>query len=615
MSRAESIPATEKFTLFYPDLVLDLAGVGFIAAAGALLAARLEVAPVALALIAAGLGVRVVQYRTRVVTVPLAVPWLAFLLTTAVSAGIAFDPTAAQLKLLLILSGIALYLALATLKTSLAMRIVIGGLLLICVGVGLFFVTQTDFVAEPAKFALINQIGLALHRLAPQLGWHTPHANLIAGILLLGLPFAIGETYHTLRQKQWIAFAVFALVTLFIFFALFMTTSRGAWFAAFAVAVLGGMVYGAMQLARRLGYSGNIGLAVLLNLILVTMLLGAVVGGAQVSRFLDSLFGVIGNVSRLELYNQVWQLIQDFFWTGAGLETFSPMYSTYLLLIDVPFLAHSHNLFLQIWFEQGILGFLAFVWVLGAFFIWVLQRRKRMNHIAMAGLAAVTMLLLHGLVDVPLYFSRVIPLMFVPFGLTIAALQPLKPQNPRETLAARRMNLALLGVVAVLAAGFIIYEVERPDAFRAELEANRGALAQAAVELPSVKFDHAPPAQVRRAVNLQTAEDLYGMALAIDRHNRLAHARMGIIALDRLEFEQAVDELELAYEADPRHRATLKALGLAYVWTGQPNKAMVLLEQIPDAETELFHAQDKWRKLKRPDLAKMAAAALEQLKR
>jgi tetratricopeptide (TPR) repeat protein len=238
-----------------------------------------------------------------------------------------------------------------------------------------------------------------------------------------------------------------------------------------------------------------------------------------------------------------------------------------------------------------------------------------MNHIAMAGLAAVTMLLLHGLVDVPLYFSRVIPLMFVPFGLTIAALQPLKPQNPRETLAARRMNLALLGVVAVLAAGFIIYEVERPDAFRAELEANRGALAQAAVELPSVKFDHAPPAQVRRAVNLQTAEDLYGMALAIDRHNRLAHARMGIIALDRLEFEQAVDELELAYEADPRHRATLKALGLAYVWTGQPNKAMVLLEQIPDAETELFHAQDKWRKLKRPDLAKMAAAALEQLKR
>jgi len=39
------------------------------------------------------------------------------------------------------------------------------------------------------------------------------------------------------------------------------------------------------------------------------------------------------------------------------------------------------------------------------------------------------------------------------------------------------------------------------------------------------------------------------------------------------------------------------------------------LKQIPEAEIELFHAQDKWRKLKRPDLEEKAAAMLEQLKR
>jgi len=612
MRQADSVSTPQSNA---QQLALDLAAVGLVAAAGAMLAARLEVTLLALSLILAGLGVRAAQYRARSIKTPLGLPWLAFLLTTAMSAGIAFDPIAARHKLWLIFAGIALYFVLVTLKTILAIRIVIWGLLLICVGVGFYYVTQTDFVVEPAKFDLANQIGLTLHRLTPQLGLHTPHPNLIAGILLLGLPFALGETFNAARHKQWGAFGVFAFVTLFSLFALFMTTSRGAWFAAAAVALLGALGYGALRLARRLGYSSNLGIAVLVNLILLTVLLGVALGGSQVSRFLDSVFGSVGNVPRLELYTQVWQLIQDYFWTGAGLETFSPMFSTYLLLLDVPFLAHSHNLFLQIWFEQGILGFIVFLWVLGAFFLWVLQRRNRMNWIALAGLAAVCMMLLHGLVDVPIYFSRVIPLMFVPFGLTLAALQPFKAQNPRAALAARRMNLVALGVIAVIGIGFFIFEMQRPNAFHAELEANRGALAQAALELPFVKFDDMPPAQVRRQVNLQNAQELYELALSIDPRNRLAHARLGLIALDTLDFTRAVKELELAYEADPRHRATIKGLGLAYVWLGQPDKAQVLLKQIPEAEIELFHAQDKWRKLKRPDLEEKAAAMLEQLKR
>ncbi|RIK27908.1 MAG: hypothetical protein DCC52_08965, partial [Chloroflexi bacterium] len=527
MRQADSVSTPQSNA---QQLALDLAAVGLVAAAGAMLAARLEVTLLALSLILAGLGIRAAQYRARIIKTPLGLPWLAFLLTTAISAGIAFDPIAARHKLWLIFAGIALYFVLVTLKTILAIRIVIWGLLLICVGVGFYYVTQTDFVAEPAKFDLANQIGLTLHRFTPQLGLHTPHPNLIAGILLLGLPFALGETFNAARHKQWGAFGVFAFVTLFSLFALFMTTSRGAWFAAAAVALLGALGYGALRLARRLGYSSNLGIAVLVNLILLTVLFGVALGGSQVSRFLDSVFGSVGNVPRLELYTQVWQLIQDYFWTGAGLETFSPMFSTYLLLIDVPFLAHSHNLFLQIWFEQGILGFIVFLWVLGAFFLWVLQRRNRMNWIALAGLAAVWMMLVHGLVDVPIYFSRVIPLMFVPFGLTLAALQPFKAQNPRAALAARRMNLVALGVVAVIGIGFFIFEMQRPNVFHAELEANRGALAQAALELPSVKFDDMPPAQVRRQVNLQNAQELYELALSIDPRNRLAHARLGLIA-------------------------------------------------------------------------------------
>lgn len=614
MNRVESAPTSRALSFPFSAFTADLAAVGLVALAGAMLAARLPVAQYALALIATGLGIRIAQYRRHLTAIPLSLPWLAFLAATALSAGIAFDPIASQSKLLLILSGIALYFVLASLKTSLAMRIVIWGLLLICAGTGLYYVTQTDFAAEPAKFTMVNQIGLLLHRLTPQFGLHTPHPNLIAGILLLGLPFAVGECYNTARRKQWLALVPFGVVTLFLLFALFMTTSRGAWFAALALVLLGGLVYGAMQMARRLGYSSNVGIAILLNLILLTALASAALAGAQLSHLFDSAIGTVGSVPRVELYTQVLQLIQDYFWTGAGLDTFSPMYSTYLLLIDVPFLAHTHNLFLQIWFEQGILGLVAFLWLLGAFYVWVLQRRRRMNWIALAGIAAVTMMLLHGLVDVPLYFSRVIPLMFIPFGLTIAALYPFKSLNQRDAAAARRMNLLLLGVLAVLALGSLIFVILRPNAFRAELEANRGALAQAALELPPVKFLDRPPALVRRETNLQPAEELYATALAIDPRNRLAHERLGIIALDRNEFDKAVSELELAYDSDPHRRPTLKALGYAYMWTGRPDQAEPLLKQIPEAAVELNLAQGKWRMLKRADLAAKAAEMKERLK-
>lgn len=614
MNRIESVSTRPASAISFPAIVLDLAAVGLVGAAGVMLAARLQVAPLALGMIAAGLALRVYQYRVRLAALPLSIPWFAFLLTTALSAGIAFDAIEAQRKFLLILAGIALYFALATIKTPLAARIVIWGLLLICAGSGLYYMTQTDFVAEPAKLALANEIGLQLHRFAPQFGWHTPHPNLIAGILLLGLPFAIGECFNTAQKKQWLGLVAASAISLLLLFALFMTTSRGAWAAAFMFFVLGVLVYGAMRIARRAGYSSNIGIAFLLNLILLAVIVVVATGGGRLANFMDTIFGTVAGVPRLALYTQVYQLIQDYFWTGAGLETFSPNFSTYLLLIDVPFLSHSHNLYLQIWFEQGIFGLLAFLWVLVAFYLWVFQRRKRMNWIGLAGLAAVTMMLVHGLVDVPLYFSRVIPLMFVPFGLTVYALAPLTPLEKRDALAARRMNLAALAIAAILAfAAFVFALVELPVA-RAGWEANRGALAQAQVELPPVKFQNQAPARVRRTADLQRADEGYDSALAIDPHNREARARLGIIALDREDFETAVDQLELAFAADPTHRATIKALGMAYVWTGQIEQAAPLLKQIPEAERELRLAQWKWRQRKQTNMEANAAAILERLK-
>lgn len=614
MNRAATIQSRSTTEFFSTALALDLAGVGMVAAAGALLAARWSVAPLALVLLAAGLALRVAQYRSRLLRIPLQLPALVFVIAALYSASIAFDPAAAQRKLLLIAIGVALYFVIATLKTKSAMRVVVWGLLLVCAGVGLYFVTQTDFRAEPTKVGVIDEIGLLLHRLSPQFGWSTPHANVIAGILMLGLPFAFNECYQTARGRQWLLLIPAVVISLLIAFALLLTTSRGAWLSILGLVVGSALFYIAVKVARRAGYSANIGIAAAFNVLLLVLILAVVWSGARGMNLFDILLGSAGNISRVTLYQQVLQLNQDFFWTGAGLDTFSPTFSTYYLLIGVPFIAHAHNLWLQIWFEQGLFGLLAFVWLNVEFFFWAFQRKDRINGLALAGLGAVTLMLLHGLVDVPIYFSRILPLMFIPYGLTVCALEPFKYPRTRLSAADKRKLLVVLAASGILAIGALVFSALRFDSLRAQYEANRGALLQSQVELPEILARTLTPTQVRQQADLEPASALYLRALELDPHNRVAHTRLGLIALDRHDFDAAVQELQAAYAQDPTNRAVVKALGLALVWSGQLDAAEPLLAQIPEAASELSVNKTQWDILGRADLSKKAVAMLARLK-
>ena len=65
---------------------------------------------------------------------------------------------------------------------------------------------------------------------------------------------------------------------------------------------------------------------------------------------------------RLDVYQGSLALIEDVPFTGSGLGgQFAMQYSRYVLLIQVPFLTYSHNLYLEAWLEQGIFGMLALV--------------------------------------------------------------------------------------------------------------------------------------------------------------------------------------------------------------------------------------------------------------
>ncbi len=592
-------------------LLFDFAALAFAAIGNAMLAARLNLAPIALACIVIAIALRVIQHRARLLSIPLFFPLLLFLASAWIGVSVSFDPAFALRKFDLILGGIALYFVIATTETALAKKLVAWGLAFIGAGVALFFVTQTDFTAEPIKVEILNHIGLLLHRLTPQFGFYTPHANLMAGILLLSLPYALGLAYDALRHKRSGEALFAALFALLLAFGLVMTTSRGALLALVLLMGVSAYLYAAARLAKRVGYSSTLGLAVAFNLLLVLVLLLVVVGGNRIGAAMNTLLGSVNGIPRPLLFQQVFQLAQDYSFTGAGLDTFSPQFSTYELLINVPLLAHGHNLYLQVWYEQGILGIVAFGWLIAAYYLWALHRRARMNWLAIVSISATTLMLVHGLVDVLFYFSRVISLMFIPLGLTVCALQPFEPmptQNPRRVWAIGAAAVVVL--IAVLGA---IYFARR-DSFNAQWTANMGALKQAQLELTKIQVPHPTVSQVRRETDLADAEKLFRDALTQDAHNRLAHTRLGIIALDRFDFPQAVQHLEAAYRVDKSNRAVIKALGYAYVWTNKLNEAEPLLRQIPEAEIELGYNVFEWQQRGRADLAANAQRMAQRLR-
>lgn len=594
-------------------MAFDFAALAAVGIGNVLLVARTNLAPLALTLIILAIGLEAIRLRAAILSIPFHVPLLLFAAGALLGVYVSYDPAMSLSKFYLIVAGLALYYVLATLGTGTARRLTVWGLIAFAIGASTYFVTQNDFSQAPSHVAIIDQIGMAIHRFAPQFGQHTPHENLIAAIGLLAFPFAVVLMYEGWRTRRWITLALSAGATLFLSFALVMTTSRGALLSLVLLVALSLIFFVATRLAQRAGLSATAGIAAVVNLLLLGLILVFVVGGSSFVSWLGSLLGSAGGISRIVLYQQVVQLAQDFLFTGSGLNTFEPNFSTYLLLINVPFLPHAHNLWLQVWIEQGLPGLIAFVWIILAYYAWVVAHREQLSWLSLAAVGATTLMLLHGLVDVPLYFSRVLPLMFVPLGLTIAGARLAPDSETRIPSRPRRAILIRAAIVVALAGLLLLGVVTRRDALTAQWDANLGALRQSQIELPHVEFPHPTPHEFRQVTDLSPAEQLFGEALRHDASNRTAHTRLGMIALDRSEFNQAVTELEPAYRTDPANRAVIKALGFAYVWVNRLDDAEPLLRQIPEAPLELVYAVRDWQALGRNDMASLAGAMGERL--
>lgn len=292
-------------------------------------------------------------------------------------------------------------------------------------------------------------------------------------------------------------------------------------------------------------------------------------------RFVEGLGG------RPALWRNSIDLGRDYLFSGLGLAGFEMAYSTYALLVHVGFLTHAHNLFLDIWLEQGIVGEVAWVGLLSAA-VRLAGRENIWRGPALAALATIT---LHGLVDDAFYGydGCGILLLFTPLAILARGAWLTGGGEAQDGGGKVRRTLGLSALALMLVLLLL-------PGTRAAAQANLGAVLQTRAELSLYRWPTWPLQDALRRspqVDLAPAIARYQAALALDPGNVTAHRRLGQIELARGEAAAACRHLEAAYVAAPGQRATRQLLGESYAIAGDLERAAALWRTVDVSQQQL----------------------------
>lgn len=171
------------------------------------------------------------------------------------------------------------------------------------------------------------------------------NSNNFAQVLVMTIPFYIATIFNTEKRSKKIAYSILMLPS---FISLFLSLSRSGWIG-FAVAACCFILLTRPSLIPLLGVAG---------LLIVPFLPDFVVRRlSTITNPQDSSWE-----TRLNILKTMEPVVKDFWYTGIGLGSDAvkrivrnyPIYTTTLP-------PHSHNLYLQIWLETGLVGILSFI--------------------------------------------------------------------------------------------------------------------------------------------------------------------------------------------------------------------------------------------------------------
>jgi len=506
--------------------------------------------------------------RHAVRLAPLDPPMVLFLLSAVLGVWSAYDRSLSWSTLGVLTAGFLLFVLISRLATphrrwrAVALFIALTNLLL-----SLYFVAQYAHFGYPLKTEPVRRLVTLIGKvIPPAVIWApTPHsvATFLEGGLFLTVALLLTEKRRIWRIGGGIAVALTVLAVL-------MSESRGAWLAVLATSILWLALH--WRPARAMAIAGVL---LSLGLAIYTVVQGDVTVLNDIpvaNRVLAPLFI---RPDRLLVYRNSLYLIQDFPLTGIGLGgQFAMIFSRYALLIGPPFLTYSHSLYLEVWLQQGLLGTIVWTWLIAAFYQATRTYAKPGSDLLHQGTwLGVTSILVYGLVDARQYVDL---WCWFPF-FALLGLEAAIVSRRGGVVPPRRHWVLPAGV----AGAFLVALLAGFHPLPATWHANLGCLMQARADLQPA-LDDGPRAALR-----QQAVDHFRRAIEIAPLKRTAQQRLGLILLEETRFEEAVEHLETAWQADPDNTTTRKGLGLAYVWLGSVEKAYPLLENIPDIVYEL----------------------------
>ena len=574
---------------------------------------------------------------------PIDLPIIIFILSALIALWASPNYQAGLVRLYLILGAVTVYYSLVnsdikTLKIFSSVFIVFAGF------TGIFLASQYDWAQSPTRFQISKDTGIWLNHLIPNLGYSLPHwsvtRNILASLLAVSLPVALPGLFSikgksqrsehvpeiSTRNLPSINFWVAGLSSASIIFGLILTESRAPWmifgviFALWIWWWLCGRIKFKLPVTQTKVFLISLGAATIFSGILV-------VSQPQLLSLISRIPGPKDYLGRGEIYPQSWRLAQDTPFTGGGLAAYPALYSTYIRVI--PFNAFlnedtGNNVYLNLLVEQGWLGLFSYIILLLVALRTAVMRTAKMKEwdksIVIAGILGLGFILIQGFVHATLVASRAIPVLLIPAGLALSGSGNFHInrkinvssiiRGARSPNQSGRFTKIVFFVMLFLISSAMIFVFRTP--VLSSWYANLGAVQMAKTELydfPSGKWDDGS-----QAATLSQIKPLFMQALRYNPKNRTANHRLGLIAMLNHDFPTAAIHLETAHQRDPLYRGINKALSYSYVWAGQPELAVPLLVEIPEAAGEMNVYVGWWESQGRSDLADRAKQMAMDLK-
>jgi tetratricopeptide (TPR) repeat protein len=162
--------------------------------------------------------------------------------------------------------------------------------------------------------------------------------------------------------------------------------------------------------------------------------------------------------------------------------------------------------------------------------------------------------------------------------------QPISWKRPHQNITSWRLALSAIALLLGLALAL------RARPLLAALHTNLGALRQAHIELALYDTDRAADPtldEVRRRVDLSSAQAHYTRALALDSGHNPARIHLAQISLSRGEYAHALELARVAGQVGQTDWRAQLTLGDALIAEGWIDKGVAVIRGLPRAESRL----------------------------